>query len=115
MQFLLTVTVVEENGDPPDEFQTAMTNFVDEATSAGTFVLTGAPAPEPNGARLGTSKAGLVRRELQLPIHGYAVVECPALEQAMDIAARLLEVHHQFVPDWTVECDVREIVTHCLP
>ena len=50
-----------------------------------------------------------------VPIHGFAVMECPSPEQALEVASRLLRLHQEFVPDWEVDCDVREIVTHCLP
>jgi hypothetical protein len=92
-----------------------MTKFVDDSTRAGTFVITGGLAAPADGAGIRLSKAGLVRSEPHLPIHGYAVVECPALEGAMDVASRLLRLHQDFVPEWEVECDVRQIVTDCLP
>jgi hypothetical protein len=115
MQFLLTVTIGEPAGAPPTELQDAMTNFVHDATRAGTFVITGGLAARTDGARIRLAQAGLVRSEPPLPIHGYAVVECPALEQATDVASRLLRLHQDFVPDWEVACDVRQIVTDCLP
>jgi hypothetical protein len=115
MQFLLTVTIGEHAGAPPTELQEAMTNFVHDETRAGTFVITGGLAGPADGVRIRVSKAGLVRSEPQLPIHGYAVVECPALNQATEAASRLLRLHQDFVPDWDVECDVRQIVTDCLP
>jgi hypothetical protein len=115
MQFLLTVAIGEHVGAPPTELQDAMTNFVHDETRAGTFVIAGGLAARADGARIRLSKAGLASSEPQLPIHGYAVVECPALEQATDVASRLLRLHQDFVPDWEVECDVRPIVTDCLP
>jgi len=115
MQFLVTVSIGRQVGAPPAEFQAAMTKFVDDETRAGTFVLTGGLAAPADGARIRIAKARLVRSEPHLPIHGYAVVECPALEEAMDVASRLLRLHQEFVPDWEVACDVRPIVTHCLP
>ena len=115
MQFLMTVTIGQHAGAPPPELQAAMTKLVDDETRAGTFVITGSPAAHTDGACLRVSKAGLVRSAPLLPIYGYAVVECPALEQAMDVASRVLRLHQELVPDWEVECDVRQIVTHCLP
>jgi hypothetical protein len=117
MQFIVTVTVNvgEHAAAPPAEFQTVMTKWVHDETRAGTFVITGGLAPPPDGACIRLSNGGLVRSAPHLPIHGYAVVECPALEQAIDVASRLLRVHQDFVPEWGVECDVRQIVTDCLP
>ena len=115
MQFLLTVTLGQHPGVPPTELQTAMTRFVDDETRAGTFVITGGLAAQTDGARVRVSQAGLGSSEPHLPIHGYAVVECPALEQAIEVASRVLRLHQQLVPDWEVECEVRQVVTHCLP
>ena len=116
MQFLVTVTVVPPaDAAPPTELQTAMTKFVHDETRAGTFVITGGLAAQADGARICLSTAGLVRSEPHLPIHGYAVVEGSALEQAIEVASHLLRIHQDFVPEWEVECDVRQIVTDCLP
>jgi hypothetical protein len=115
MQFLVTVTLGKHEGAPPPELQATMTKLVHDATRAGTFVITGGLAEPTDGVRVGVSNAGLVTGKPHLPIHGYAVAECAALEQAMEAASRLLRVHQDFVPDWEVECEVRQIVTDCLP
>jgi hypothetical protein len=115
MQFLLIVTIGQRAGAPPAELQSAMTQFVHDEIRAGTFVMTGGLAPLADGARMRLSNAGPVSSEPHLPIHGYAVVEGPALEHAMDVTSRLLRLHQDVVPDWEVECEVRPIVTDCLP
>src|SRR5262245_27244356 len=112
MRFLLTVTIGRQVGSPPAEFQAAMTRLVDDETRAGRFVLSGGLA---DGARIGVSNAELVRGGPRASIHGFAVVECPALEQAIEVASRLVRLHQELVPAWEVDCDVRPIVTHCLP
>src|SRR5262245_37906538 len=115
MQFLVTVSIGQNAGDTLTEFEAAMTKFIDDVTRAGTFVITGGLAAHADSARIRVSKTGLVRSEPHLPIHGYAVVECPALEQAVEVASRLLRLHQDFVPECEVEYQVRQIVTHCLP
>jgi hypothetical protein len=115
MQFLVTVTLVQHSGAPPEELQAAMTKFVHDQTRAGTFVITGGLAAPADGARIGISNAGLVKSEPRVPLDGYAVAECPALEQAMELATHVLRLHQEFVPDWEVVCDVRQIVTDCIP
>lgn len=115
MQFLVTVSIGKHPGVPPTALQTAMTKFVEDGTRAGTFVLTGGLAPPADGTSVRASKAGFVTEDVQIAIHGFAVVECPALEKASEIALRLLRFHHELVPEWEVACDVRPIVTHCLP
>src|SRR5947207_3204285 len=109
MQFLMTVRIGQHRGAPPTELQTAMTRFVDDETHAGRFVITGGLAPQTDGGGIRVSKHRLVRSKAHLPINGYSVVECPALEQAMEVATRLLQLHQDLVPEWEVECEVRPI------
>jgi len=115
MQFLVTVSIVQHAGAPPDELQSVMTNFVHDETRAGTFVITGGLAERAAGVCLQVSSSGPVRSDSRLPFDGFAVVECSALDQAIEVAARILRSHQEFVPDWQVECEVRQIVTDCLP
>jgi hypothetical protein len=115
MQFLLTVTIREHASNPTAALQASMTKFVDDETRTGTLVMTGGLAPEAQGSGIRLSNGGLVRDAPQLRIHGYAVVNSPTLEHATGVASRLLRLHQQLAPDWEVDCDVREIVTHCLP
>jgi hypothetical protein len=92
-----------------------MTEFVENELKAGTFVITGGLAPHAGGSRIELSPGGVLQREPRLPVHGFAVVEAPSLEQAAEVASRMLELHQSHVPDWTGNCEVRPIVTHCLP
>ena len=115
MQFLLTVTIREYTDLPPTELQTSMTQFVEERLRTGTFVITGSFALDGDARRLGSSTAAVVRTEPGPPIHGFGVVEARSLEHAAETAEHLLRIHEQFVPAWRIECELRHIVTHCLP
>jgi hypothetical protein len=115
MQFLMTVSIVQATGEPPAAFQAAMTAFVDDETRAGTFVTSGAFAPAGGGVGLRTGPGGRGRTEVQVPIHGFAIVQCGSFAQAEEVASRWLRLHEEFAPSWEVACDVREIVTRCLP
>ena len=117
MQFLVTITVTldRRSSAPPDEFQAAMTAFVEAETRAGSFVLTGGLAPPSDGAHLTLSGAGVIQSDARVPLHGFAVVEAPALDRALDVASRMMRLHQDYVPGWEVDCEVRPIVTHCLP
>ena len=55
------------------------------------------------------------RATTHIPRRWHAVVEWPEPEQAVEVASRLLRLHEDLVPHWEVECDVRQVVTHCLP
>jgi len=65
--------------------------------------------------RVELSPSGVIESEASLPIHGFAVVDSPSLEQATEVATRMVRLHQEYVPDWGGSCEVRPIVTHCLP
>ena len=114
MQFFVTLTL-DQLAASPAELQSAMTEFVEHELQTGSFVITGGLAPHADGTRVELSSDGMVQGDPRLPVHGFAVVEAPSLEQAIEVASRMLRLHQSHVPDWTGNCEVRPIVTHCLP
>ncbi len=114
MQFFLTLTLDQLTSSPAD-LQSAMTEFVDNELQAGSFVITGGLASQADSMRVELSTSGLHRSDARLPVHGFAVVEAPSLEQAVEIGSRMLRLHQKYVPDCVGNCEVRPIVTHCLP
>jgi hypothetical protein len=114
MQFFVTLTVDQLTASPAD-LQTAMTEFVEKELQAGSFVITGGLAPHADGVRVGVSPGGVVQDEPRLPVHGFAVVGAASLEEAVAVASRMLGLHQSYVPDWGGSCEVRPVVTHCLP
>ena len=114
MQFLVTLTLDQLTSSPAG-LQSAMTEFVENELQAGSFVITGGLAPHADGARVELSPGGMLQADPRLPVHGFAVVEAPSLEHAVEFASRMLRLHQNHVPDWTGNCEVRPVVTHCLP
>ena len=114
MQFFVTLTLDRLTASPA-ELQSAMTEFVENELHEGSFVITGGLASPADGARVELSAGGVLQGDPRLPVHGFAVVEAPSLGQAVDVAARMLRLHQSHVPDWTGNCEVRPVVTHCLP
>jgi hypothetical protein len=114
MQFFVTLTL-NQLAASPAELQSAMTEFVESELQAGSFVMTGGLAPHADGARVELSPDGMLQDDPRLPVHGFAVVEAPTLEQAVETASRLLRLHQSHVPDWAGNCEVRPVLTHCLP
>ena len=114
MQFFVTLTVDQLTASPA-ELQSAMTEFVENELQGGSFVITGGLASPADGARVELSPGGVLRDEPRLPVHGFAVVEASSLEQAVEVASRMLRLHQSHVPGWTGNCEVRPVVTHCLP
>jgi hypothetical protein len=115
MQYLVTVTIAQAAGAPPAELQAAMTALVEAETSRGTVAVSGAFAPDDDGARLTLSAGGVEQGSARLPLHGFAVVEASSLDDALDVARRMVRLHQQHVPGWEASWEVRPIVTHCLP
>lgn len=115
MQFFVTLTL-DRLTSPPAALEAAMTELVEREHQEGTFVITGGLASQADSARVELTASEVISQgDTQLPIHGFAVVEAPSLDQAVEVAARVLRIHQQYVPDWTGSCEVRPIVTHCLP
>jgi hypothetical protein len=114
MQFFVTLTVDQLTASPAD-LQTAMTEFVEKELQAGSFIITGGLSPHGDGVRIGVSPGGVVRDEPRLAVHGFAVVEAASLEEAEEVASRMLRLHQSYVLDWAGSCEVRPVVTHCLP
>jgi hypothetical protein len=114
MQFFVTLTL-ERLTSPPAELESAMTEFIESESKAGTFVITGGLAPHAEGVRVDLSPTGGLQGGASLPVHGFAVVEAGSLEQAAEVASRMLRIHQEYIADWAGTCEVRPIVTHCLP
>jgi hypothetical protein len=117
MQFLVTITIGHTSA-PPQALQTAMTKLVDDETAAGTMVLSGGLAPSSQGRLLTLSKGELTVRESangHVLIDGFAVLEAASMEEAIEKAKPLLQLHQEYMEHWEGECTVRPIVTHCLP
>lgn len=114
MQFLVTLTP-EGLTSSPTELQSAMSEFVETERQTGTFAFTGGLASHADDARVELSSTGLRHGDPRLPIRGFAVVEAPSPEDAVEVAARMLRLHQKYVPNWAGNCEVRPIVTHCVP
>jgi len=114
MQFLVTVTM-DPLATSPAELQSAMTDLVENELKTGGFAVSGGLASHADGVRVELSPSGIIESEASLPVHGFAVVDSPSLEKATEVATRMLRLHQEYVPDWGGRCEIRPIVTHCLP
>ncbi len=114
MQFLVTLTV-DQLTKPLAELEFAMTALVEDKAKAGRFVFSGGLASHADGVRVELSPSGMPQAEARLPIHGFVVVEAPSLEDALEDASDILRLHHKYVRDWSGNCEIRPVVTHCLP
>jgi hypothetical protein len=92
-----------------------MTDLVESELKTGGFAVSEGLASHADGVRVELSPSGIIESEASLPVHGFAVVDSPSLEQATQVATRMLRLHQDYVPDWGGSCEIRPIVTHCLP
>jgi hypothetical protein len=92
-----------------------MTEFVETELQTGGFVISGGLAPHADGARVELSPRGMLHTDARSSVHGFAIVEAPTLDQAVEVASGMLRLHQNYVPDWAGNCEVRPVVTHCLP
>src|SRR6185436_4685679 len=108
MQYLMTLTIGHTSA-PPQELQTAMTRLVDDATAAGAIVTSGGLGPSSQGRLVTLASGELSVRESadsQGPIDGFAVLEAASLEDAIEQASRVLQLHQDHMAAWTGECSV---------
>jgi hypothetical protein len=95
-----------------------MTKHVEDETAAGTLILSGGLAPSSQGSRITLSQGQLTvheRGDGHVLIDGYAVLQASSMEEAIEKASQLLQLHQVYMENWEGECTVRPIVTHCLP
>jgi hypothetical protein len=65
-----------------------------------------------DGRRVELSPDGIVQGNPRLPVHGFAVVESPSLEQAVEVASPMLRLHRSHVPNWSGGCEVHTRLYH---
>jgi hypothetical protein len=115
MKFLSLIQSAENQGEPPQALIDAMQGFIQETLADGSLVQTGGLA--------GTAVAGRVRSsgrkltvtdgpfaEAREVVGGYAILEAPSREAAMEVTRRFMQLHVEHWPEWSGQCEVREIV-----
>lgn len=98
MRFLTLVRSAEAQGPPPTSYVDAADKKRREAIQAGIVVTTGGLAPSAHGVRLRVAKGKLVVTdgpftEAKEVIGGYAVLELPSREEAIQAARDFMQFH----------------------
>ena len=114
MRFMTLVKSAETNGPPPQALIDAMGKLAEESFSNGTAVLMGGLGASAAGARVRLTKGNVVVTdgpftEAKEVIGGFAVLELPSREAAVEAARRFIELHREHWPGWEGESEVREI------
>ena len=113
MRFLSMIRIDETTGQVPSEQLMAdMGKLIEELTRTGQLVSTAGLRPTSEGVRVKLHRGGRLTvldgpfTEAKEVIGGYAILEAPSLEEAVELTRRFLKVHGT---DWDVECEVRQL------
>ena len=115
MRFLGLVRTAEGQGAAPPGMMEAMDGFIEASLKNGSLVQTGglgrgsaAVHIRQSGGRLAVSDGPFV--ETKEVVGGYAILEAPSRDAAVDIMRTFMELHERYWPAWQGECELREIV-----
>lgn len=112
MRFLSLVRSTEPGSPPPQSLMEAMDRLAAEAGTA--LIETGGLAPSPTGAlfRIRDRKLSITDGpfgETKEVIGGYAVLEVPNREAAIEWTERFMRLHLEFWDGWEGETELRRI------
>lgn len=112
VQFLSMIRINENGTRRPDEqLMRAMGQLIDEMTAEGTLLDTAGLRPTVEGKRV-RLRSGRISvfdgpfTETREVIGGYAILEAPTMERAVELTRRFLAVHGE---GWELECEVRQM------
>lgn len=112
MRFLSMIRVDERTGQVPSEqLMQDMGKLLDEMTREGTLVRTAGLRPSAEGRRVRLHKGQLSTidgpfSETKEVIGGFAILEAPSMQVAIELTERFLRVHGD---GWEIECEVRQL------
>lgn len=112
MRFLSMIRINELAGQVPSEqLMQDMGKLIEDMTREGTLVRTAGLRPTREGKRVRLRKGQLAVTdgpfvETKEVIGGFAILEAPSMDAAIDLTKRFLRVHGS---EWEIECEVRQI------
>jgi hypothetical protein len=112
MRFLSMIRIDEKAGQRPSaRLMTEMGKLMEEATREGWLVTTAGLRPTSEGKRVRWNRGKLTTTdgpftETKEIIGGYAILEAPSTEKALELVNRFLRVHGD---EWNVECELRAL------
>lgn len=112
MRFLSMIRINENSGQAPSERLMAdMGKLIEEMTEAGVLLDTAGLRPTAEGVRVKLRGGKLTTvdgpfTEAREVIGGYALVEAPSRQAAIELTKRFLLVHGD---EWDIECEVRQL------
>ena len=112
MRFLSMIRIDEKTGQKPSErLMNDMGKLMDEATREGWLISTAGLRPTSEGKRMRWNRGKLTTTdgpftETKEVIGGYAVIEAPSMDAALELTKRFLRVHGD---EWNLECEIRPL------
>ena len=109
MKFLSLVRTAETGQQPTERLMKEMGALMEEMTRKGILVSTAGLTPTAKGVRLRSNRGKISRidgpfTETKEVVGGYAILEAPSMEAAIELTKKFLAVHGD---EWVVECEVR--------
>ena len=110
MRFLSMIRIDEKTAKQPSErLMNDMGKLIDEMIREGSLITTAGLRPTAEGKRIRNRYGKLTTSdgpftEAKEVIGGYAVLEAPSMDEAVELTRRFLEVHGD---EWDIECEVR--------
>lgn len=114
MRYFAFIRGAENQGKAPAAFDKAMEGFIGRWLSNGTLVQTAGLARSKDGARIRISKGKLVMTdgpfaEAKEVIGGYAILEAPTRERAIEIGRAFMQLHLDYWPEFEGEAEIRHM------
>ena len=112
MRFLSMIRIDERAAQAPGEqLMQDMGKLIDEMTREGSLVRTAGLRPTKEGRRVRLSKGRLSTvdgpfMETKEVIGGFAILEAPSMDAAIELTRRFLRIHGDA---WEIECEVRQL------
>jgi hypothetical protein len=98
----------------PQSLHEEMGEFIAENVKNGRLVDTAGLRPEAEGKQIRLARGKLTVTdgpftETKEVIGGYALVEAPSLQEAVDLATKFMAIHLRHWPEFEGACDVRPL------
>lgn len=112
MRFLSMIRIDERAAQAPSEqLMQDMGTLIAEMTRDRSLVRTAGLRPTKEGRRVRLSKGRLSTvdgpfMETKEVIAGYAILEAPSMDAAIELTRRFLQIHGDA---WEIECEVRQL------
>jgi len=112
MRYFTFIRAAENQGPLPKGFDQAMEKFIAQHLQNGTLVQTAGLARTAQGVRIRMAKGKLTLidgpfAESKEVIGGYAILEAPTREQAIEIGRAFMQLHLDYWPEFVGEAEIR--------